>query len=249
MLTDRDPVEYLYMSKRLLTDLVKHEEAARSRFQFQPAFSFFGISLGLSRRSADFDNLYELAGRSLQLVSDHTAGLESTWSPYVHATVDLRSGAFEPLMGWRGGHVACFAGETTTDEGASVFVALIGSASNWRGFRANDETLGGFTPSDMMGLYGLLDAVREPHDPEIGLQERIDEFDLDRDRKLGEAVDFALRGARSLGPQRLSFLARRMMSEDNYCIDDVTYDHVLVAAPLWIATPAPAPSPRGIPAS
>jgi hypothetical protein len=249
MLTDRDPVEYQYMSKRLLTDLVKHEEAARSRFQLQPAFSIFGISLGLSRRSADYDNLYELAGRSLQLVSDHTAGLESTWSPYVHATVDLRSGAFEPLQGWRGGHVACFAGEATTDEGASVFVALIGSASNWRGFRADDETLGGFTPSDMLGLYGLVDAVREPDDPEIGLRERMDELDFERGRKLRQAIDFVRKGARPFGPQRLSFLAHRMMSEENYRIDDVTYDRVLVAAPLWIATPAPTPSPRGIPAS
>lgn len=247
MLTDRDPIEYLYMSDRLLKDLVKHEEATRSRYQFQPSISFKGISLGIRRRPVDIDNLYDLAGRSLQLVSDNTGGLESTWSPYVHATLDLRSGAFEPLMGWRGGYVACFQGEATTDEGARVFVALFGSASNWRVFRANDETLGGFTPSDMMGLYGLLDAVRETDDPEIGLQERIDELDLEREHKLSEAIDFARRGARPFGPRRLCFLARRMMSAENYQTDEGSYDRVLIAAPLWIATPAPTPSPRGIP--
>jgi hypothetical protein len=247
MLTDRHPIDYLYLSRRLLSDLVQHEQAAQSRWQFQPSFTLMGFSLGVGRRRADFDNLYDLAHRSQQLVSDNTGGLDQVGSHYVLATLKLRNGVFEPLMGWRGGRVACFQGEATADDGASVFVALFGSASNWRGFRADEETLSGFTPSDVMGLYGVLDAVREADDPEVGLEEKINELDLQRDHKLDEAVRFARLGVRSSDPQQLTFLARHLMSTENYQSDDGSYDRVLIAAPLWIATPMPTPSLRGIP--
>jgi hypothetical protein len=198
------------------------------------------------RRQPDYSNLRELAMRSLELVSDYTSDLDRTWAPFVHTEVDLYQGLFAPHMGWSGGEVACFRSETTSPTGASVFLALFGSASNLVGYRRNDEALRGFHPSDMAGLYALLDSVREPGDPEIDLRYRIDDHTLDRSAIVAESIDFA-RGGACFEPRRLELLARVLVSEDEYARHEDRFDQVIVAAPLWIRTPLPQPSPDGVP--
>jgi hypothetical protein len=248
MLSDRAPFEYLYMSRRLLTDLVQHDEAARPRVKRELSFNFKWISYQGQRRPPDLGNPHDLASRSLDLVSDHAGGLDDQWSPYVHAEIQLSSGVFTPLIGWNGGTVACFRGEVTTTDGLSVFVALFGSASNLVGYRSGDDAISGFTPSDMTGLYALLDAVREPDDPEISLQCRLDDQALAREHVAQVAIEFARSGARQ-GSQTLTFLARRLLPVDGYRGREDKFDRVLIGAPLWVATPAPMPALRGIPSA
>jgi hypothetical protein len=248
MLTDKAPFDYLYTSRRLLRDLVQHDQAARPRVQREFTFGFRGLSYRSQRRSPDLENLHDLAMRSHELVSDHCGDLDDQWSTYVYAEAPLSRGVFAPLMGWRGGEVACFKGEAETGSGLQAFIALFGSASNMVGYRAHSGDLGGFTPSDMAGLYAVLDAVREREDPEIGLQHRLDDFSLDRRHVIEESVDFARSGARH-DCGKVAFLTRRLIpAPDGYRDSSGQYDRVLIGTPLWVATILPTESLDGLPA-
>lgn len=247
MLTNRAPFEYLYLSRRLLADLVRNDEAVRPRTRRTFSFGAFGQRLTATRRAPDYDSVQDLAARSLDLVDDHLGGLDRVWETYVHAEVDLYRGVFAPHMGWDGGEVACFRADLlSVDDRSSVFVALFGSASNLTGYRAKPGADHGFYPSDIAGLYSLLDAIREPGDPETDLDYRLHDQSLDPATRVDEAIMFAQGGAR-LGPQRLEFLARRLLYEESFDGLHGTYDCVIVGAPLWVRTPKPTASPGGVP--
>lgn len=238
MLTDRAPFEYRYLSRRLLTDLVQHEEAARSRWSGSFDISLRVFGLHLQRKTPDFTNLHDLAMRSSELVSDN-AGTLTDPGPYVQGHLDLHHGVFSPLMGWLGGRIACYHGEMTTSDGG-VLLALFGSASNVVGRRGGDDELGSYCPSDVAGLYAILDAAREADDPEIDLDYRWDDHAMSAKERARMAVMFAQEGA--TGPSAsLEFLAKVFLVVDAYRSGDETYRRVVVGAPLWIATPPPRP--------
>jgi hypothetical protein len=248
VLTDRAPFEFVYLSRRLLMGLIQQDEAARPRSR-----RTFGVNppwLGFStqRRAPDYSNLRDLAMRSVDAVSDHTGGLDNTWSPYVHGIADFRWGVFSPHMGWTGGEVACFHGSAIAPDGIPVRLAFFGSASNLVGRVPGSEVDHGFYPSDMLGLYALLDSVREPNDPEIDLTHRVDDLSLGRDRLIEQALEFADGGAH-FGPRTLEFLVLRQLSADGDDLDPPVSNatRVLVGAPLWVATPKPQPAPGGLP--
>ena len=75
MLTDRAPFEYLYLSRRLLTDLFQHEQAARSKWRGSVDINLHFLGLHLQRQAPDFDNLRDLAMRSEALISDQTGSV------------------------------------------------------------------------------------------------------------------------------------------------------------------------------
>jgi hypothetical protein len=239
MLTDSAPFDYVYLSPRLLTDLVHQDEAARGRWSrsFDIDLRLFGLHL--QRRAPDFTNPRDLAARSTGLVSDYTGSIEVP-GIYVHGRVNLRHGVFSPHMGWSGGQVACYCGVSATSEG-SVFVALFGSASNVVGRRRADHDRDSFYPSDAAGLYALLDAVRELDDPEIDLDYRIDDHAMSAQTRAERAVMFA-RGGASVELGELEFLARVYLDVEDYAYADDAYRRVIMGAPLWVATPRPAPS-------
>jgi len=74
MLTDRAPFDYRYLSRRLLIDLVQHDESSRNnRRTWRSAFGFslLGFNVQIQRQQPNLDNLHELAERSLMLVRDN----------------------------------------------------------------------------------------------------------------------------------------------------------------------------------
>jgi hypothetical protein len=245
VLTDRAPFEYRYLSRRLLTQLIKHDEAVRRRARRTIAVSMFGLTVSAQRSTPDYENLSDLAGRSLELVSDHVGGLDCSWCPHLHAELDLHEGVFAPLMGWDGGEVACYCGTAVLPGGERVFVGLLGSAANLTGYQGPPEGERGFHPSDMAGLYSLIEAVRETDDPEVDLEYRIDDHSLEREAVLELAMDFTASGARGC-PVRLEFLARQLLGGDGYHGRHGEFDRVMIGAPLWAATPRPVPEPIGM---
>jgi hypothetical protein len=155
VLTDRAPFEYRYLSKRLLIGLMQHEEAALPRRKLSLDLNLRGIGLRGQRKPPNFKNFRDLAMRSTELVRDNTGTLDVP-SYYIHDQLDLCHGVFSPQMGWHG-HVACYQGEAIDSDGARVFLALFGSASNVEGRRQRDEDTSEYYPSDMTGLYAFLD--------------------------------------------------------------------------------------------
>jgi len=230
--SDRNPVEYVYLSRRLLTEVRQSDEAVRPprrrRFRLGPSWA----SREIESADRDPDNLQALARRSSELVADNTGDLERP-GRYFRAQLPLRLGVFETLLGWRGGAVATFLGETTSAEnGQQIRVVLIGSASNAVGHRP-DPTGSGFYPSAICGLYALLDAVREEGDPEVELDYRIDDLEMDTVARAETAVRLAGDAGRyDLGI--VDFLAQGMID-----VDVAADVRVLIGSPLWVATPQP----------
>jgi hypothetical protein len=181
-------------------------------------------------------NLHDLATRSLGEVAD-LAGPAGQSLYYIHDEFELQSGVFRALMGWSGGQVACFGGEKVTSDGERIFVALFGSASNMGGRKEEKDDFA-YYPSDIAGLYGLLDAAREADDPNIDFHYRWEDQSLSTEGRVEAAVKFA-RGGATRPPRRLRFLARVFIEADSYDFGEDRFDSVVVGTPLWVSTPPP----------
>ncbi len=96
MLTDRAPFDYRYLSRRLLTDLFQHEQAAHPERRASASIDLpFGVNLQLPRSETDMNNLHALAKKSAQLVSDNTGDL-STPGTYVRDELELHTVCSHP---------------------------------------------------------------------------------------------------------------------------------------------------------
>lgn len=241
MLTDRAPVEFHYLSKRLLTDLVQHDDAARPRSKLSFDFRVRWFGLHVERTPPDFTNFRDLAMRSTELVRDNTGTLDVP-SYFIHDYLDLHHGVFSPHMGWHG-HVASYRGETTDSKGVPVFLALFGSASNVAGRRPRDEDTSDYYPSDMTGLYAYLDSIREPEDPEIDVDYRLDDLGSTQETLADLAMQHSRGGATlDIGPHE--FLARVLIHHEHHRSRGGDFTgRVIVGTPIWIATPKPRPAP------
>ena len=182
----------------------QQDEAARPRSRRTWSAAFRGVGITGQRREPEYTNLLDLAMRSLDLVSDFT-GTIATPDCYVHDEIELRFGVFPPHQGWTG-EVACYRGELVTADGDRVFVALFGTASNIVGRRSADDAEGE-SPSDVYGLYGLLNAAREEGDPSVDDDYLWDDYTVADQLRADIAIQHATVGAqRDRG--RLEFLAK-----------------------------------------
>lgn len=242
MQTDRSPINYLYLSRRLLTGVVQQDEASLSRSNWSVNVSPVPV-VGVSRerKPPDYDNLYDLAVRSTEATSDHTGSIDNPWGIYLHGEMEMHFGVFPPHQGWEG-HVACYRGESKTADDQPVYVALFGSGSNVIGRRPTDDTSEWY-PSSVDGLYMFLDSIREDGDPEVDLIYRTADYGMSVEARVETALRHANGGARAdLG--RLEFLAVILLAEDDHESREIDFSgRVILAAPLWVATPNPKPFP------
>jgi hypothetical protein len=194
------------------------------------------VTLRPGRVEPDSTNLHDLATRSLGEVADFS-GPAGNSLHYIHDDFELRSGVFRALMGWSGGHVACFSGEKVTADGEHIFVALFGSPSNMIGRKEQKDDFA-YYPSDIAGLYGLLDAAREADDPDIDFHYRWEDQSSSTEGRVEAAVMFAHGGA-TRPARRLRFLARVFIEADSYDFGGDRFDSVVVGTPLWVSTTPP----------
>lgn len=242
--TDRWPVDFKYISRRLVTEIVQQHEAAQSRYDMSWSLRFKLLGLTIQKRQLDYANRFDLARRATEAVVNLTGTLEVD-GEYIRGELDLHTCAFPVLMGWDNGgkgEVALLVSDQVDHDGGT-FVALIGSVENYIGHQPSPPGAG-FCPSDLDGLNGILATSLEPSDAKIskdfmGEDARWD--DLDR---MEAAVRIA-RGAKDTYPStRLDFLAK-----SHYHLHDVTirgehFAHFLLGAPVWAATPRPRPFPE-----
>ena len=237
-MTDRWPADFRYVSSRLVRQIVDQDQAARSRWRL----SLLGIttpwgSIGFQKDPIDRRNEFAICREATEAVTEITSTIAQGWGVYIRAELDLTMGYMTVLQGWKTtSHVeiAAMRAEVNDPEAGRVFVALFGSASNYRGRKPICDDLAEI-PSDVDGLYGILDRTREPGDPQI------DNHHLDRD--IGHSpwsrADTAIRllTGRFTGFREGHF----DLLMQSFCIDHKTkpYDLVILGAPVWVATPQP----------
>jgi len=141
-------------------------------------------------------------------------------------------------MGWQDkSHVDIAAMKAERDsEDGRLLVALFGSASNYRGRKPQNDDLPEI-PSDVDGLYGILERTRESWDPVI------DNDFLDRD--IGWDPAGRADTARRLFDTRFTGFRQDRFDVllQSFCqVEEVgPYARVIIGAPVWVATPRPHP--------
>jgi hypothetical protein len=179
MLTDNWPVDFTYISRRIVKEIVQQHEAGRSDRALKVSLTGSipigpvspGVSVESSSRSVDYTNYYELAKRATAAVSDHTGWLARDkpdripTGPYVRAKIYLQVQKVPlPLIVWekRYNHpIAIFAGMETLPGVGRVFVGLAGSASNFLHVHGGGPSMATRTPSDAVGIYDIIQQSRE----------------------------------------------------------------------------------------
>lgn len=233
-------MDFRYISKRLSREIVDQHEAALPRGIVSAAVNIRGVSLGLRGREPDYANRFDLARRATIAISDNTGTLENG-GEYIRAELNVVPAYFPVHAGWRRGHnqeIAAFFADSSSSSSGRTFVGLFGSISNFTG-RKPEETERGWWPSDVAGLYHILDAAREQSDQRPSA-EYLDE-DLVSDGASGVVMAMGIfrHMAKRFPAERLEFLAKSFFHSHDIEILGASYETVLIGAPIWVATPQP----------
>ncbi|WP_035391445.1 DUF7019 family protein [Ferrimicrobium acidiphilum] len=235
---DRWPVDFRYISSRLVRQIVQQDQTYRLAWRLRTISLLHGM-LGFQRDSPDRDNEFALCREATEAVRDLTGTISEYESSYIRAQVDLTMGFLTVHMGWQttsNVEIAVMKADVNVPDVGKVLVALFGSASNYRGRRPVSDGSAEI-PSDVDGLYGILERTRELADPQI------DHYELDRD--LGHSPDTRADTAVSLLGQRFKGFEQRRLDVlmQRFCVakDIEPYDLVILGAPIWVATPEPSP--------
>jgi hypothetical protein len=197
------------------------------------------LPVHLQPERIDRRNEFALCREATEAVRDNTSTITQGWGDYIRAELDLTMGLMTVLMGWADTthvEIAAMQAEVNDPEAGRVLVALFGSASNYRGRKPTSDGLAEI-PSDVDGLYGILDRTREAGDPPI----RNDYLDRDIGHSPSSRADTAVR---LLGKRFTGFREGRFdLLMQSFCIDHSTepFDLVVLGAPVWVATPSRGP--------
>ena len=272
--TDNWPVQFRYISRRLVREKVQQHEAARGGLigDIDVGVELPGIgTIGTHLEPPDYDNPLDLARRTTAAVREMTGTIERP-AEYVRTTLTFLTKTCNVGLGWddetRDGWpiAGLFADEDVA--GLRVFVALFGSVSNLHAWREHGTPVGHYTPSDAAGLYLILNAVLEEEDPGISTaaifqyHEQIQSSPVER---LGAARLMRVASGRAFLEEPLEVLAQVFVCERGINIrrphddsiltppeytsrpaemDGDLYDLAIIGAPIWVATPEPAEADR-----
>lgn len=238
--TDNWPVHFRYISGRQLDDIVQQSEAARPRWQPTLLLNLKIASIGLTKIDPGYRNKYLLCRKATEEVRDHTGTLAHP-GDLVRDEFELRMGYLTVHRGWQDRtnvRIAAMMNVVSVEGVGEVLVALFGSESNYVWKRPADSDRCEI-PSDVDGLYGLLNATREPVDPPI----ESDFLDADPEHEDFSRADLVVRlledRHEGFRVKLLDVLARVFYCIDDYSFAETHYDRVLIGSPVWAATPVP----------
>jgi hypothetical protein len=244
MATDNDPVDYEYISWRLTRETVQQHEAARPLRRTSAGLNLRVVELRRQEVPVDFDSRFDLANRATTAVKGLTGTLSAP-GPYIRDTIGLHFMKVQVYIGFENTGQQMIAGyfsDLSLPDNSRVFIALFGSITNVRGWRATDKLEADVHPSDAAGLYEILDSTMESQDAPIIERYIKDGHGLDVIARLDAAHSIAFRHNQPLRYSgEFEFLA---VSHD--LVFDVTlngqhYDVALLGAPIWIRSPKPIP--------
>lgn len=238
MATDNWPVDFRYVSKRLVTQIVQQDQAVKPRKPTVFTIPFGSFSLALQRREPDYGNPFDLARRATEAVSDWTGSLDAP-GRYVRAQANLDLCTITVLQGFDRPHVeiaAIFADVTTTESGR-CFMALFGSLDNYTHIKPKADDGCGLYPSDVDGLYSILDGVLEASDPKVDRDYLWRDAGIETRARQEVAHEFFESTRRhSFRTEFLDVLAWSFGYDEDVDLGGSRYDSVLIGAPVWIAT-------------
>jgi hypothetical protein len=187
----------------------------------------------------DYDNVYDLARRATKAVEDNTGTLDYPGA-YVRAELNLHCCQFRVLHGWRGSgrqEIAGFFTDEVTKQGR-IFMMLVGSISNYIG-RSPEPPGRGWFPSDLYGLYDILDNALERTDDEVTREAWVDDHDLDDAARFGVAIRVAGHMSQRFPARRLEVLAQVHHHQQSAVVRNKRFRSLVLGAPIWIVTPSP----------
>lgn len=243
MTTDNDPVDYIYISKRLTRELVQQHEAARPRRLTTASFRVPLLSAAFSTLKPDYHNRFDLTRRATEAVSDNTGSLDNPGT-YVRATLPMRCCKVVFHLGFEDSgrqEVAAFFADGVTPDAGHVFVALFGSVTNLKGRRAGAKLGIDSHPSDAEGMYEILDATREPSDCRVkGEYLQRDRGNGGREGAFDSAYTVMHRDTQHIEITGIyEFLATAHEFASGIEIHRHRYDVALLGGTVWVASSRP----------
>lgn len=259
---------WTYISKRILGMIWDQHVAASGMKSTDLSVSATtpipGVGLSVARKlSAGRDNLYWLADRATEAISDLTGTLEEpTGAPYVRGTGVLRWGQLPIAYLMEGEEVdisefeytiAWLTGDIRLRDGSRIFVGMGGTIHNYIGFDPGDGTGHyGWFPSSPHGLANIVRAFGKFKDEEADTQLAYASSAPKREYDDGlctssEVVQDAIFASKRLeegwwvGEAPKEFLMQVFFEEHDYDSGQRVYRHALVGTPLWVRDPQPRP--------
>lgn len=257
------PSNYEYISQRLCRKIVLSHDRGRGvrvESELQAKVPGFG-RVTVKRQRADDANPYDLAARATKLLERDEAVVDlgaihrdtvPAEGQYVRARAWLQQHLISlPLIWERGPESAIltYAGLHRVAGIGRVFLGLIGSASN-----ATPETsapTAGRTPSHALGLYPLIDSVREAMEPKVSRWEHEREADFHRtDASWFQAAASLFTGSTLLAaptPFDVLLVVHRCAPDVDLSATDVDgrplppVDLAIIGSPVWVAEPPAVP--------
>jgi hypothetical protein len=240
MATDNDSADYVYISQRLTRETVQQHEAARPLKRTSAGLNLRVLELRRQEVPVDFDNRFDLANRATAAVKSLTGTLSAP-GPYIRETTGLHFMKLQVCIGFENTGRQLIAGyfsDLTLRDGSRAFIALFGSITNVRGWRATDKLEADVYPSDAAGLYEILDSAREPQDAPIIKRYIKDGRGLDATGRFDAAHAIAFRHNEPLRYSgELEFLAVNHDLLFDITLNSQHYDVALLGAPIWIRSP------------
>ena len=242
--TDNNPVHYDYISRRLTREIVQQHEAARPKSRFWASLRLPFLSLGFQGVSPDFRNRYDLAMRATVAVKDNTGTIDSPGA-YVAATMKMKRCKVVFHLGFETSgaqEVAAFFADETAPDIGRVFVVLLGSVTNFTGWRAAKKLETDSCPSDAAGMYQILNATLEPRDSKVDAEYLAMDLGDEPLSVLDAAYRLVYRDESALKCQdTYAFLAIKHRCDFDVSIFEYHYDVALLGAPVWVTSPPPRP--------
>lgn len=245
VVTDNLTRDFRYISKRLVKDIVQQNEAKRSRSATSFTLGWRGFGIAHTRRDPDYRNLFDLVKRATEAVTDLT-GTFAYPGTYVHCEVDIVAGYLKVLLGWKDKthvEIAAMMTEYTDPAVGSVLIGLFGSMSNYTWRRPKADGLVAI-PSDVAGLYEILDQSREPGDPELERERVGRESNVIPEDRADTVIRLLRNRFEGFPTQRLDMLMKVFYHVDDFSFGGDHFDRVLIGTPIWASTPASLPFRR-----
>jgi hypothetical protein len=249
------PIDLKWVSKRRTRELVDLYEARRRRLKLtslkvQPPWSPVGLEVGPSGDGS----LAKLAVEATDLLRPETGTLQQP-NRFIRMTLDyVHLATFEVPFAWPDGsqqRVSTLFSSQWVDGVGRVFVALFGSPHNILGDMEPKRYATGRVPSNVNGLYRIIDSMREPEEIQLSpetLTHPSYENDVSDEDRVRQAALVVYGLHDPLPAQRLDLLAECLSVARNVevhvprkGVPRRVYELGIVGAALWAGTPANKP--------
>lgn len=248
------PNELAWVSPRLTREIVARADADRGPWGFptptvevpltdQPGG--IALGLGLDRAPRTYrDPVLSDAVRATQILAQRTGTIHEP-NEYVRTVMDLHLAKFIVLDDWDGVSnqpISALYGIQVVEGIGRVALVLYGSPHNWRP-DALPERYYGRTPSNMEGIYRIIEAAREPKDARPTQRAILHDADQTAEWRCSEALKLLEGIWRPTPSVTYEVLLQVFDMAEQLEVNEINYDRIILGTPVWAGRPNPQPQP------